>query len=137
MTAVQVPEVEDIRRELFSSMEIEESMKMEMTFKTTKLPSGTKLADQVAFDHMAYPTTKRATILLVLAVFMILVMRSEARSLKLNGQTLLLELGYTKLKLEYYQRVSTQDSSTTRVAPGGPDPEHHSNPPVHHSIPQT
>ncbi|KAL5793663.1 hypothetical protein ACOSP7_002257 [Xanthoceras sorbifolium] len=81
---------------------------------------------------MAYPTMKRATILLVLAVFTILVMSSEARSLNLirriQSQTLLHELGYGKLKLEYYRRVSTQDTSTTRVAPGGPDPDHHSIP---------
>ncbi|KAF5731401.1 hypothetical protein HS088_TW18G00078 [Tripterygium wilfordii] len=73
-------------------------------------------------------STAAGVLVLLLISLVILSMDTEARVLmKRNpdqGHHLLLELGYTKPKLEYYRRVS-MDSNPLRVSPGGPDPEHH------------
>lgn len=82
---------------------------------------------------MAYPTSSiGARRILVLVVLLILVLRtSEARPFavrRINSQSFLHELGYDKFKLDYYRRISKQDTGTARISPGGPDPGHNSAP---------
>ncbi|KDP31777.1 hypothetical protein JCGZ_12238 [Jatropha curcas] len=79
---------------------------------------------------MANPTGKQALVLFLI-VFMVLMIRSEARvhRKELDSRQLLREMGYTGSKLEYHRRISLLNSDIDRVSPGGPDPEHHSHSP--------
>ncbi|KAL0301222.1 UNVERIFIED_CONTAM: hypothetical protein Sradi_6399000 [Sesamum radiatum] len=48
-----------------------------------------------------------------------------------SPRLMLRRLGFDEPKLEYYRRRAiTLDAETTRVAPGGPDPQHHSKTPT-------
>ncbi|KAL3503153.1 hypothetical protein ACH5RR_037602 [Cinchona calisaya] len=40
------------------------------------------------------------------------------------------EFGFDEARLEYYRRRKILDAETMRMAPGGPDPQHHSKPPA-------
>ncbi|KAK8710071.1 hypothetical protein V6N13_145413 [Hibiscus sabdariffa] len=62
------------------------------------------------------------------AFFLLLLMTSQARSV-LPSRLLLRELGYDRPKLEHFRQVFASKPGSDRVSPGGPDPEHHSNPP--------
>ncbi|XVE86378.1 hypothetical protein DITRI_Ditri18aG0030100 [Diplodiscus trichospermus] len=59
-------------------------------------------------------------------------MSSEAQCLvhkTIRSRFLLHKFGYDKTKLEYYRQVFASKAASDRVSPGGPDSEHHSNPP--------
>ncbi|EEF37260.1 conserved hypothetical protein [Ricinus communis] len=73
-------------------------------------------------------STAKCLLILSMIVFMILIMRSEAR-VELNSRLLLRDMGYTESKLEHHRRISRLNSDTDRLSPGGPDPEHHSHSP--------
>ncbi|KAJ6855625.1 CLAVATA3/ESR (CLE)-related protein 5-like [Populus alba x Populus x berolinensis] len=77
-------------------------------------------------------STSRAMILLLMVLFSAIFLTSEARILKgghaLQGNannSLLLELGFDRSKLEHYRRLSTLGVPPDRVTPAGPDPHHH------------
>ncbi|KAL7250675.1 hypothetical protein ACSBR1_012657 [Camellia fascicularis] len=87
---------------------------------------------------MAKSTVAQLLVLLLLAIFI----TSEARILReryfstqknINNELLLCHLGFDpskfKLVIGNYQRLSLTANSD-RVAPGGPDPQHHSLPPA-------
>lgn len=101
------------------------------SFRPSKLPSQTSLIASIG--SMASSTTSSRVWILIFVIFMmLLVMLSEARSFKqkrIDSHLLLEDLGYDKVKLHYFQRKSTLDSGTARVSPGGPNADHHSNPP--------
>lgn len=44
---------------------------------------------------------------------------------KIGNPPILLELQYHVLKIKYYRRMLMQGAGTQRVAPGGPDGQHH------------
>ncbi|GMI99319.1 hypothetical protein HRI_003601200 [Hibiscus trionum] len=81
---------------------------------------------------------KYSTVVSALTVFLILVsmlpMSSEARILRpaesdtqsvSDTQHLLHKLGFDLRRLNRYQESATRVSSSDRVSPGGPDPQHH------------
>ncbi|KAK2977928.1 hypothetical protein RJ640_016605 [Escallonia rubra] len=85
---------------------------------------------------MAANTDQRALLFLFTISFALLI-TSEARTLlrevramqeKTDSQLMLREFGFDSFTLEYYRRRSL-GASSDRVAPGGPDPQHHSQPP--------
>lgn len=46
----------------------------------------------------------------------------------IDSHLILREMGFDTPKMEYYRKRSLLDAETTRVSPGGPDPEHHRKP---------
>ncbi|OAY24908.1 hypothetical protein MANES_17G053400v8 [Manihot esculenta] len=83
---------------------------------------------------MANATMMRASILIVLILSVDVVdlealslRGSRAISKRIDSNTLLERL-YDLSKMKHVMKEKEMDTSTSRVSPGGPDPEHHSEP---------
>ncbi|KAI3440789.1 uncharacterized protein J3R85_003249 [Psidium guajava] len=68
-------------------------------------------------------------VLLVAVLLMFLIVNAQGRALtwkRTDGHLPLRQLGYGyRAELSFVDRASTMDVNPTRVAPGGPDPQHH------------
>ncbi|KAK3012377.1 hypothetical protein RJ639_012734 [Escallonia herrerae] len=89
-------------------------------------------------SNMAANPDQRALLFLLTISFALLI-TSEARTLLrgvqamqeiTDSQLMLRRLPFDCFTLEYYRRRSL-GASSDRVAPGGPDPQHHSQPPAY------
>jgi hypothetical protein len=81
---------------------------------------------------MANSMAKPILLVLLAITFMLLVISSQARMLTQKGiddHVFLRVSGYDRSKLKYYEWISKMNADPTRVAPGGPDSQHHNLPP--------
>ncbi|KAL0002072.1 hypothetical protein SO802_015853 [Lithocarpus litseifolius] len=81
---------------------------------------------------MANPRAKQLLAVLFAITFMVLIVSSQARMLTQKGiddHDFQRISGYDRSKLIYYQKVSRMNKDPERVAPGGPDSQHHNLPP--------
>lgn len=85
---------------------------------------------------MSTASNAKLFLLFTIILLMLVVTNSEARSYsgittvtkKINSRTFLEKLGYDVPKIAYYRRVLGSDPQ--RISPGGPDPQHHYQPPA-------
>ncbi|XP_057996582.1 CLAVATA3/ESR (CLE)-related protein 7-like [Hevea brasiliensis] len=80
-------------------------------------------------------TVMRAS-MLILLILSVNVVNLEALSFRgsrpihtrIDSSSLLERLGYDLSKMKHVMKEKVMDTSTSRVSPGGPNPDHHSQP---------